>query len=142
LGGALLKLEALRRSGQGGTFSAAVAGFEYTLVGLFDSIYDLGVIGEYLYDDRGGAASTPFEDDVFVGGRLTFNDAASSAILAGGIFDREGDGTALTVEASRRWRDRYTLSLEIRSITDTEESDLLHALRADDYLQFELQRFF
>ena len=48
----LWKAEALVRSGQGDTFFAAVAGFEYTLYQLFGSNSDLGLLAEYQYDGR------------------------------------------------------------------------------------------
>ena len=46
LGGWLLKLEAIRRAGQGDPFLALAGGFEYTLVGLLGSAMDLGVLAE------------------------------------------------------------------------------------------------
>ena len=57
-GNMLWKLEALHRSGQGETYNALAGGFEYTFVGIFDSAIDLGVLGEYHYDDRGESAAT------------------------------------------------------------------------------------
>ena len=141
-GGWLWKLEALRRAGQESTFTAAVGGFEYTLVGILGHVWDLGLLAEYHFDDRGDQAQTFFEDDVFIGGRWALNDVASSALLAGAIVDLEGDGTAWIVEGSRRVGDRYSLSLELRALTGTVEGDLSYPLRRDDYIQLELERFF
>jgi hypothetical protein len=55
----LWKLEALYRKGQGdrqgltrNDYVAATGGFEYTFTGIFGSQMDLGIVAEYLFDDR------------------------------------------------------------------------------------------
>ena len=50
-----------------------------------DSDIDMGVIAEYLYDSRGQAALTPFEDDLMIGLRFAWNNVQSSELLAGVI---------------------------------------------------------
>ena len=47
------KLESVFRSGQGDRYTAAVAGTEYTQVGIFDTDVDLGGVAAYSFDDRG-----------------------------------------------------------------------------------------
>ncbi len=141
-GGWLWKLEALHRSGQGRTFNAISGGFEYTLVGIFERAWDVGLLSEYHYDDRLEDAPTPLEDDIFVGARLALNDVQSTTLLVGAILDVQSDGTAFFAEASRRVGDRWTVSVEARAIAGTESNDPLHALRTDDFFQLELLRYF
>ena len=136
------KFEALRRSGQGRTFGAAVGGFEYTLVGVFETPFDLGLLGEYHVDSRGESAPTPFNDDIFGGARLAINDAASSEVLAGFIIDRDGRSRSLNIEASRRFGDHWKLDLELRIFSHVARDDPLAHIEKDDYLQLELARFF
>ena len=139
----LWKLEAISRWGHGTHFSAAVAGFEYTFFNLFGTPFDLGVVGEYLYDGRSTAApGTPFENDVFVGGRLTFNDVGSTSILAGVIVDHESSATLVTLEASRRLGDRWTIELEARGFFDVPPTGPFYNMRRDDYVQLRLSWFF
>ncbi|WP_197722171.1 hypothetical protein [Sulfuriflexus mobilis] len=138
----LWKLEAISRSGQGERFSAAVGGFEYTLYGIFDSGADLGLLTEYLYDERGNAATTPFEDDVFIGARLAMNDVASSELLAGVITDLSNGSQAYNLEASRRFGQHWKLNLEARLFSNINAKDLLAAQRNDDYVQLELAYYF
>ncbi len=138
----LWKLEALRRSGQGDDFFAAVGGFEYTLVGVIGSVTDLGVLGEYHFDDRHESALTPFNHDVFLGARWALNDAQDTAVLAGLSNDLNGNAGFFNVEASRRLGDRWKIEIEIRMFFDVDRSDLLWSLERDDYLQIELQRYF
>ena len=124
----LLKLEALTRSGQGERITSAATGFEYTFVGVKESALDVGIIAEYLYDNRGDEikaatmmSGTPFslsafQDDLVLGARLTLNDAQSSELLASVAVDLEGGGESFNVEASRRLGDSWKLSIEARGI--------------------------
>jgi hypothetical protein len=138
----LFKLEALYRSGQGPDFFAAVGGFEYTFVGVSGTALDLGVIGQYAYDDRGGAATTPYENDAMLGLRLGFNDAAGSELLAGFIHDIESSANVVRVEASRRFGSRWRGSLEAWAFLDFPVDNLLSGFRDDDFIRLKLAYFF
>ena len=139
----LWKLEAISRWGHGEHFSAVVAGFEYSFFSLFGTALDFGAVVEYLYDGRSnGAPRTAFENDVFVGGRLAFNDVGSTSILAGAIVDDQTGATLVTIEASRRLADRWTIELESLSFFDIPSTALLYGARRDYYVQLRLSRFF
>lgn len=139
----LWKLEAISRWAHGEHFSAVVAGFEYSFFSLFDTALDLGVVAEYLYDDRSAMApGTPFDNDLFVGGRLAFNDVGDTSILAGVIVDDQSGSMLATVEASRRLGDRWTIEIESLSFFDVPPTGLLYDVRRDDYIQVRLSRFF
>lgn len=142
VGNSLLKFEALRRQGQGGTYAAAVGGFEYTFVGFLGTNIDFGVLGEYHFDERGRHAPTPFNNDVFGGSRIAINDAADSQILSGVVADLNAGGYFMNVEASRRFGDYWKLELEIRLLLDVERDDPLHSINRDDHILLELFRFF
>lgn len=138
----LFKLEALYRSGQGDSFGAAVGGFEYTWVGVAGTQADLGVLAEMNWDERGRAALTPFDRDLFTGLRVALNDMASTAVLAGVISDLRGGGRFVNIEASRRIGERWKLELELRAFDETEADDLLRFVERDDYIALELARYF
>ncbi len=139
----LWKVEAIRRAGQGRAFVAATTGFEYTFVAIGETDIDLGLVGEWLFDDRGEGAPTLFEDDLFAGVRLTLNDPQSTDLLAGVISDLSGDGHLASVEASRRIGDRYRLSVEARLFLSPQADDpIAYPLRRDSLLQLELARYF
>lgn len=57
----LLKLEYIHRSSDFESYNAAATGLEYTWYGIFESVTDLGLVLEYLYDNRDAKATTPFE---------------------------------------------------------------------------------
>ena len=138
----LWKLELLLESGQEGSHVAWVGGFEYTWYGINESDSDLGLLVEHLFDGRGGRAPHPLENDLFAGVRLALNDEAGTDLVAAVIADAEGDGTAVTVEASRRIGDDWKVELEARAWNGVEDDDQLAPLRRDDYVQLTLSRFF
>ena len=145
----MLKNELIIRSGQGSTFAALAAGFEYTFNNVRNSGIDVGLLAEYLYDGRDKnvvgdltIAATAFEDDIFVGSRLAFNDTRDTSLLGGAVIDRKDGSTALFVEAGRRIASRMTIALELRSFVNADPRDQLYLLRKDDFLQVSLAYHF
>ncbi|MCG8379969.1 MAG: hypothetical protein MI865_10920 [Proteobacteria bacterium] len=134
-GNMLWKLEALHRSGQASTYNALAGGFEYTFVGIFDTAVDLGVLGEYHYDDRGEDAPTIFEDDIATGARLAFNDAQSTEALFGLIWDRNTGGKFFNVEASRRIGESWLMELQGRFFFNQKTNDPAISFSQDDYIE-------
>jgi hypothetical protein len=140
-GGWLWKLEAITRGGETLTrYLAFTGGFEYTFVGALGSDMDIGVLTEYLYDSRGRTGS-PFQNDIFLGSRIAFNDVQSTAILVGGIIDHRTGETLFSVEANRRLDANWLISIEARAFI-ADQGDTFAGLRRDGYLQVELNRFF
>ena len=136
------KLEAIRRSGQGDSFFAVTGGFEYTFYGVFESATDIGLVAEYLYDQRPVETRSPFENDVFTGLRFTLNDPQSTEALMGCIFDLDSSSRFCNIEASRRFGDRWVGSLEVRTFSSVPRLDPFFTLRRDDYIQLELAYYF
>ncbi len=139
----LWKIEALGRRGNGKRFAAVVAGFEYTLFGLFGPM-DLSILAEYLRDGRGAAApATSAADDLFGGLRLTFNNAPSTTALIGATLDRKSGAAVLRFEAQHRLSDTWSLGVEAWGFTGVPASDTaLAGIRRDDFVQIRLQRAF
>ena len=142
----LWKLEALYRKGQGdfsglirNDYVAATGGFEYTFTGILGSRMDLGVVAEYLFDDRKDFALTPFENDVAGALRLAVNDAASSELLFGWVQDIDTDARFIFLEASRRLGDDWTLEVEVRTFLDQPPTAFLAAFSDDDLLELSLR---
>jgi hypothetical protein len=138
----LLKLEAVRRSERDVSSRAAAAGFEYTLPGAFGGVSDLGLLAEYVYDSRGAAAFTPYQDDVMLGIRWSANDAQGTQLLATVVLDRRTSERAYNLEASRRIRGNLSASLEARAFHASEPDELLYSVRRDDYAQLKLTYYF
>lgn len=155
LGDWAFKLEAISRSGDGDRYGAFTAGFERTLVGVFGGRGDLGLVAEYMYDERDQAAyNTLFEHDIALGTRWLANDVAGTAALFGVIWDVQTDEYVVSLEASRRIGTSWLATLESRvfggarlgdgSLVEALQSGELKslALQDDDYVQLELTRYF
>ena len=140
----LWKLEAITRGGHGERFAATVGGFEYTRFQVFESAADLGLLAEYHYDgrDQARAPRTLFDDDLFIGGRLTLNDEQDSALLAGTVIDRTSQATLVSLEAERRLGEHWRLELEGRLFLNQPSGDPAFAIRDDDVVTLRLTRYF
>jgi len=138
----LLKFEAYYRRGQGAAYYASTGGIEYSFYGVFESDADLGILVEYMYDERGDKAPTPFQNDYFIGARLTLNDEQSSELLGGVVRDFRYNRNYFLLEASRRLGDDWKLSAEALSFARTPVTDPGYSFRNDNYLQLELQYYF
>ncbi len=141
-GGWLLKFEGITRSGQGERYFAATGGFEYTFVGVFGTAADVGVLTEYLWDDRGRRAPTALQSDVFLGSRLTLNDIQSTEMLAGMFIDPANGSTLFRLEAARRVGDSWRLEVEAAAFVGIAVDDPLYGLRRDHNLRTTLEKYF
>lgn len=136
------KLELISRENSSERYLALTAGFEYTIVGINDSQTDLGIVIEYLFDDRDELASTPFQNDLTTAFRIALNDAQSTEILFGIITDLNDEDISSFVEASRRLGDSFKIELEARSFNSSNPERPLYSFRQDDFIQAELAWYF
>ncbi len=143
LGAWLWKAEWVNREQQDERFGLAQAGVEYSFYGLADGLFDLGVLVELGWDERGvDATDNLLQNDLGAGLRFAFNDEASSEMLLGVIEDQDTGGRSAQLEASRRLGDSWRVSLDARWIDASDATDPLSALDGDDHVQLTLERFF
>ena len=136
------KLELISRKSSAQEYIAATTGFEYTLYGLLDGKSNLGIVIEYLYDDRDQLASSPFQNDITTALRWALNDTQSTEVLVGIINDLDESIISSFIEASRRMGDEFKLSLEARAFNKTIAGRPLHDFRQDDFIQLDLGWYF
>lgn len=143
-GAAAWKLEARAREQQGEWQYAAAAGVEYSLGVFWEGMIDLGLLLEYLYDDRPtGTSLNLFDDDLFVGMRLLGNDVAGTQALGGVVIDREDGGLFWSLELSRRLGGSARVALEGRAFQAGEDAGALErALDGVDSLRLQLEYYF
>lgn len=150
LGAWLLKFEGIHRWDPVEDYAAFAAGFEYTLYGVSSAGADLGLLAEYLYDERGKGTRpvpgfppfsnvSPYDDDLFVGLRWSGNDINSTELLGGAIVDLDTKSKAFVVEASRRLGQNLRISLDGRFFTSVSTRDVLWPLGDDDFIQLKIQ---
>ena len=142
----LFKLEAIQRDhsdSQTEDFAAATIGTEYTFVGVFGSVYDLGALVEYSWDQRDQNASSLFQNDLFVGARLVLNDISDSQLLFGFAQDLdESSSHSVFVEAATRLNSKLTANIELRYFASDDPTDLLFRFRNDSFVQVGLELYF
>lgn len=138
------KLEAVRRHTNGDSTWGSVAGFEYTFGDVGGSGMDIGVLGEYLYDEKDDALNALADDEVFAGVRLALNDVAGTTVLAGVLADAERDESLrYGLEASRRLTDDWKLSGEARIFADWPDTDPVIGFLGDQsFVTVTLERYF
>ena len=138
----LLKFEGVVQSGSGSSRLEWVMGGEYTWFGAGGGTNDVGLLAEHLFDGRGHNATHSFQNDLFLGVRMSFNDVNGSQLLAGLIHDLDGRGEMFSVEASRRLGDRWRVEVESRIWSGISARDRQYPVRRDDYVTLRLLRYF
>jgi len=138
----LWKLEALYKQGYFDGYFATTGGVEYTLVNVMGTGADLGLVCEYVYDDRGEAATTPYHSDAMVGLRWSPNDAATTQVLLGWIQDVDDSSKVAVLEASRRLGTHWRLSLDVWAFMDVPPENRYYGLQGDDFARLELAYYF
>lgn len=139
----LWKLEALAREGQGDVFGAAVGGFEWTTPQFAGTTADLGLLAEYSYDGRGpDAPFTALDNDLFLGARLTFNDAQDTTLLIGGVADLNGGAQSFRLEFARRIGDDWTVNVTAQAFAHAKRTSGEVAFEQDDFVSVRLARHF
>ncbi|WP_347925416.1 hypothetical protein [Pontimicrobium sp. SW4] len=142
-GAFLWKLESIYRSSKTQDFFALAAGLEYTFSNIDGNGLDIGILGEYLYDERDELALTALQNDIFFGSRIAFNDIQDTSILVGGIADLESSSKIFSVEASRRFGSSLKAELEARVFNNIDSSELqLSNFKNDGFLRFTIIKYF
>ncbi len=139
----LWKLESIYRSADAQDFFALVAGLEYTFSNIDGNGLDIGLIGEYLYDDRDALSLNGLQNDLFFGSRIAFNDVKDTSILIGGITDLESSSTIFSVEASRRIGETWKAEIEARIFNSIDSNEfILSNFQNDSFLRFSISKYF
>jgi len=142
----LYKFETIYRNTNDGNFWATQAGFEYSFIGVFDSNMDLGWLMEYSWDSRGEGdllnPSSSFQNDLFFGSRIAFNDMQSSEVLIGIGTDLDHSASSFLMEANRRLGDSFKVSIDIRLFQSSDIIEQSYAIRNDDHIQLSLEWYY
>lgn len=124
-------------------YYAATAGFEYSMVGVLESNYDLGWLMEFQYDSRGLAATGPGQRDLFLGTRLAWNDEAGTELLFGFAQDLDDRSSRSgMLEASTRYNNNIRLRLDAWFFQTHNPQQPIWWLRRDDYVQLGIDYYF
>ena len=135
----LLKWESLHGQQDEKSLFAAVAGLEYTLYGLLDQVWDLGMLAEAQHDERPQAAAKR----IYVAGlRLTLNDSKDTSLLLLTSQDEDWDQSLISFEASRRINSWSSIELGAKFFDAQTPASAFGALDDDDNISIKLNTFF
>jgi hypothetical protein len=103
--------------------------------------------GEVVNDGRieynNGVPPAFFQNDVFVGTRITFNDENDTNLLVGAIIDVDNKGTYLQFEGTHRITDNWSAEVDGRFFIDIPKSDTpLFYVSSDSFVQVQVFRYF
>ena len=124
-------------------YIATVAGFEYTNVGVFESVWDIGWLLEYQYDNNDVIKQNDEHNALMLGTRIALNDVDGTEILLGYVLDLDDSDTQTSfIEASSRINDNWKWRLDAWFISSETPSNNLYSVKQDDYVQASLEYYF
>ena len=139
----VLKFEAIQRKSSDADYWAMVGGFEYTSAGVFGSMYDIGWLMEYQYDERAELATSAAQNDLMLGARWALNDFDGTSVLFAVVQDLDYSSVRSgLIEASSRINDNWKWRLDAYLFSSNEPSEPSYIIRRDDYVQLSLEYYF
>ncbi len=145
LGDLIVKGEGIYRNGDLDDFFAAVVGGEYTIYEIFRAGghgVDLSLLAEYLYDGRetvGFDQPFLFNNDVYGGMRMAFNDTNDTVLLLSSVVDVETGVTGVSFEAERRVLVYFTGEFEARFIVSAADTAVEENFSDDGFVALRLK---
>jgi hypothetical protein len=103
---------------------------------------DIGLLSEYIYDNRDDLALSGLQSDVFFGTRFAFNDIQDTQILIGAVIDVNRSTQMFSIEASRRIRNSWRVDLETRLFQNVSDREFVYIIQKDSFLKFSVSKFF
>jgi len=152
-GSMLWKAESIYRFADSDNFLATTLGVEYTFANINNKGLDLGVILEYLYDNRepliidfsagaiSGSTGTNFQNDLFMGGRLAFNDTQDASLLVGSIIDLGTGSTIFSANFQRRFFQNIRAEIDLFVLNNVKPKELFYSFRNDSFMKFSMSYF-
>ena len=132
-GGWLWKAEAMTATAPESRYGAAAAGLEHAFADY------LSAFVEYAYDSRGSEATTSYEHDVYVGGRLLHHEGSIEANL---FVDTDSGNRIVGFGLRQRLTDRLTLDLEARGFMGDAQREPGFAPRQGSFLAVTLTAYY
>lgn len=140
---AILKTEAILEQGNVDSFYAYSVGWEYPVYGIQNTDSDFTMLGEYYYDNRNpNAPKTIFQNDLFIGTRLEFNDVGSTTFEAGVIYDLIVNEKIFSAKLTKRMNSTLVLEAGFINYLDIDEEGTLGSFSNDSYFYLDTRIHF
>ncbi len=144
----IFKFEGIRRNGQKNSkyvrenYYSYIGGIEYVITRIFDKAWDLNLFFEYSNDERGNTSVDIFQNDLFIGSSMNLNDIEGTEINQSFTLDLDGKGNTGSFEISTRLNDTIRIALDYNYYWSLGSTDTLYSFRRDNYLGFNITRYF
>ncbi len=120
-------------------YAAFVVGGEYTFNGVFGTDADLSLLAEWMIDGRRRRATNQYQNDLFLGARLAFNDVQGAEFIAGALLDLDTRTRTLNLEFNRRLTDSVSVKAEAVLLLQVDKADtIVHQTRRDSFIALNL----
>lgn len=120
---------------------AMTVGLEFTWAQVISGV-DLGLLLEYLYDDREDVSLGAFDNHIFPAMRVALNHQDGGEFLIGAILScSTGQMETGRIEASSRIGDQWKASLQVNVLQNLEDGHPLNRMKDDDAFKLRLSYF-
>ncbi len=144
----IYKFEGIKRNGQKNSlfkrenYYSYITGVEYVETRILDKIWDLSFFIEYSNDERGKLSTDIFQNDIFFGTRINFNDIEGTELTQAITIDLDGNGNTGNLEISTRLQESLRFSAEYNFYWSMKPSDTLYSFRRDNYFGISITNYF
>lgn len=117
-------------------FVASNIGIEYPIYALEETLQELVVIAEYVFDDRGDRAESHGQNDLFLGTKFEFAENSGQIRL---LYSYDMDNGSQYAEASCQYRlnDYLRIKAKIMGVLSaTADAKRLYALKNEEFAKF------
>ena len=105
-------------------------------------MWDLNLFLEYSNDDRGSSSTDIFQNDLFLGSRISLNDVDGTEITQTLSLDMDGNGNTGSIEISSRLRETLRITADYSFYWSLKNADTLYSFRKDNYIGIRLTNYF
>ena len=141
--GAIFKAEMIYQSGGADSFFGMGLGVEREFPNVLNTNSTFTPFLEVYYDNRSEQAPvTAFDNDIYMGARLLFNDLSDSQIQTNVLWDWESHAYFYELGASRRIGNDWLLSADVTVPINTDEDPALNGFSEDKRIMFQLRYHF
>ena len=139
---AIFKLESIYRGGDFEDIFAITGGVEYTFGNVNKKGLDIGVLAEYVYDNRRALTFSSLDNDIFLATRVAFNNVKGTEILFGIFQDLSKSTKVMRLEGTQRIGNNFKITATGQAFLSVDENELAYLFRRDSFLELELIRYF
>ncbi len=139
---AIVKMETMYRGGDFDDIFAITGGVEYTFGNVNKKGLDIGVLVEYVYDNRRELTFSALDNDIFLATRWVLNDVAGTEFLFGVFQDLSKSTKTMRLEASRRFGNDLKVTTTGQAFLTVDEAELSYLFRRDSFLELEFIKYF